>query len=181
MRIFISGYSRILLRFSLKCDNFLDLPISKDFPVSETKHIQPTSSNSTGELLVENLAVNAEFLPDFLQADGFFLQKAHCYTYTSLARAAIIFEYGKKEKRVRGLKLARQTENQLLGEAVWGLRIYKNPNYEFFPCSINFACRQPYFDLAGKPLNTRPDFILQKKEEGSIILESTFVNQNSAA
>ena len=180
MDISLSGYSRILLRFSLKRANFLDLPISKDFPVSEVKHIQPVGNNSTGELLIEKLTVNAEFLPDFLQADGFFLQKAHCYMYTSLGRAAIVFEYGKKEKRVREMDLFQKTGIQLLGEAVWGIRIYKNPDRESFPCSINFACRQPYFDSSGKMLNTRPDFILQKKE-GSIVLEPTFINQNSAA
>jgi hypothetical protein len=179
MEVSLSGYPRLLLRFSLKRANFLDLPISKDFPVSEVKHVQTTGNNSTGELLIEKLAVNAEFLPDFLQDAGFFLQKAGCHMYTSLGRAAIVFEYGKKEKRVRGINLIRQTETLLLGEAVWGVRIYKNPDRESFPCSINFACRQPYFDSSGKPLSIKPEFILQRKED-SIILEPTLINQNSA-
>ena len=180
MNISLSDSPRLLLRFSFRRNGFFDLPFSKDIPITEIKQSSVSSGPTTGELFLERPLVNAEFLPDFLQEDGFFLQKVRGQSFVSTGRAAILFEYGRKEKRVRGIELLRKTEMNLLGEAAWGMRVYKNPDQESFPICINFACRRPYFSLSGEPLGVYPEFVFQKKE-GLIFVESLVVNQGSAA
>ena len=175
----------------LNCDNFLmrvcfkqaylqALPANKNFPIVFVDSSKLTThKDKTGELLLERPGVNAEFLPDFLKEEGLFLQKMRIQRFFN-GRAAVLMEYGRKEKKVRNIRFIRELQGMILGEAVWGLRIYKNPESEPFPICFNFACRRPYFALSGEPLDVRPEFVIQK-QDGLVVLTPTSQQHTSAA
>lgn len=179
MHISLSDCPKLLVLFKFQeSDPFL-LPISKDFPVVRAER-DPLDAFPNGDVLFEKQAVNAEFLPDFLREGGLFLQKAKCCTLDFENRAVVLLEYGRKEKRVRNIRLIRETEMELLGQAVWNLRVERSSEQEAFPLRLILDCRSSYFSDDGSSLDVWPEFVLQKRD-GLIILEPTSDHQISAA
>jgi hypothetical protein len=173
-------YSRVLVRFNFKHSDFFKIPLSPAFPTTEIQD-EYIGGERTGKLMVEKENLNAEFLLDFLEETGFFLQKGFSRIYkNSKPHSVAFFYFGDKKKKVRKVQIIRKVFTELLGDAVWSVRIYENPGQDSFPLTINFSCRKPYFAQSGEPLDNKSDFVMQRIN-GGLIFEPTNMKQNSAA
>ena len=174
-----SLYPRILVYFNFNSTSTLEIPITLDFP---TLLVQNESSNykKAGKLILEEKNLNAEFLLDFLQEEGFFLQKGICQIYenSKKAHSAVIFQFGDEKKRVRKVPVIREVMTGLLSETVWNIRIYEISTQSDTSLVIDLSDWRPYFSLAGELLDNKPDFILQKQNNLLVVQK---LKQNSAA
>jgi hypothetical protein len=179
MAVLLSNYERILVRFSFNKTDVLRLPIPENFPAFSP--IPENRNGNTGKLVLQEENVNAEYLSDILRGAGLFLRKGFFQVYKGThPHSATMFYFGKTSRRVRKEKIVRRTLTELLGEAVWAMRVYENPNGASFPLTINFACRQPRFARDGKMLEPKENAALQWVD-GELVLKFSTKQQNSAA